>query len=162
MYGIPARYVSGYAFPASLLDENVQGHYSEDIPDSTAHAWTEIYIDSIGWPAEVTPSAEESGSSTDLPNTDSSQDIPEEDNPENQKSQQKNDTSSAPEKENAGKSPAPSSVIRLVLVFFKYLLYVLLTLFFFAAILLTRQNLLFRKLFRLLFLRAKKGIPLYF
>ena len=146
MYGIPARYVSGYAFPASLLDENVQGHYSGDIPDSTAHAWTEIYIDSIGWvPVEVTPSAEESGSSTDLPNTDSSQDIPEEDNPENQQSQQKDDTSSALEKENAGKSPAPSSAIRLVLVFFKYLLYVLLTLFFFAAVLLTRQNILFRK-----------------
>lgn len=57
MAGIPARYVEGYC-----LSESDVAMYTEvnnitfEIPDSYAHAWTEIYIDRLGWvPAETTP-----------------------------------------------------------------------------------------------------------
>ncbi|MCR1906817.1 transglutaminase-like domain-containing protein [Intestinimonas butyriciproducens] len=47
--GIPARYVSGFAAvvpPSGRVD----------VPDSSAHAWVEIYLDGYGWyPVEVTP-----------------------------------------------------------------------------------------------------------
>jgi hypothetical protein len=50
MDGIPARYVSGYTAQLS--------HGEAVVPDSAAHAWVEIYVDSYGWyPVEVTPDA---------------------------------------------------------------------------------------------------------
>ena len=46
--GIPARYVEGYFVGQYNLDNhNAQG-YSK-IPDSNAHAWTEVYYPVIGW-----------------------------------------------------------------------------------------------------------------
>jgi len=55
--GIPARYVEGY-----YLSAQDTGIYSKmksvtfDLPDSSAHAWAEVYEDGIGWlPVEVTP-----------------------------------------------------------------------------------------------------------
>lgn len=55
MYGIPARYVTGYVAPASDFKKDGQ-KYSAWVKDSRAHAWTEIYLDSKGWvPVEVTP-----------------------------------------------------------------------------------------------------------
>lgn len=48
--GIPARYVEGYTLADPEARKNIP------IPDSSAHAWPEIYIDGYGWfPVEVTP-----------------------------------------------------------------------------------------------------------
>lgn len=54
--GIPARYVAGYALPATAGEKT-------DVPDSAAHAWVEIYLSGYGWyPVEMTP-----GGGTQLP-----------------------------------------------------------------------------------------------
>lgn len=58
MYGIPARYVSGYIIAPDSLQEDAKGSYFCDVPDSSAHAWTEVYIGKGGWvPVEMTPAA---------------------------------------------------------------------------------------------------------
>lgn len=49
--GIPARYVEGYLVPK---DENIQSdvnveEYRRIVLDKNAHAWPEVYFDSIGW-----------------------------------------------------------------------------------------------------------------
>ncbi len=46
--GIPARYVEGYLVPN---DENVSNitQYKRTVFDKNAHAWPEVYFDSIGW-----------------------------------------------------------------------------------------------------------------
>jgi hypothetical protein len=51
--GIPARYVEGYVVrPDDAHD--AQGWVS--LPDRRAHAWTEVYVDKVGWiPVEATP-----------------------------------------------------------------------------------------------------------
>ena len=55
-YGIPARYVEGYL----LTPEDIKGKTAGDtieIPGKNGHAWTEIYLDGLGWiPLEMTPS----------------------------------------------------------------------------------------------------------
>ena len=84
MYGIPARYVTGFRLDpddytlrdaaevlplASSAESGENGEYEEaedsgdsmvyydEIPDSAAHAWFEIFIKGYGWvPVEVTPS----------------------------------------------------------------------------------------------------------
>lgn len=74
MYGIPARYVSGYVIYPKDIKIASDGNYSCEIPDSNAHAWTEIYVGEGGWiPVDVTPSAFQSNTvSPDiLPETDS-------------------------------------------------------------------------------------------
>lgn len=68
--GVPARYASGYLVEAEqfqTIDEaetvgEVNAVVSENLPfeavvlDDKAHAWVEIYLDTIGWvPVEVTP-----------------------------------------------------------------------------------------------------------
>lgn len=55
--GIPARYVEGYYLPHSYVDIYAQTENATlDVKDSFAHAWTEIYVDGVGWvPAELTP-----------------------------------------------------------------------------------------------------------
>lgn len=73
--GIPARYAEGYAVDAVEIakdavrtDEEISDYYegtfllpqssvvSYDVPDASAHAWVEIYDETIGWyPVEVTP-----------------------------------------------------------------------------------------------------------
>lgn len=57
MYGIPARYVSGYAVPADdMMSGDSEGPFTEDVSDSQAHAWVEVYTQGAGWvPVEVTP-----------------------------------------------------------------------------------------------------------
>lgn len=75
--GIPARYVGGYHVSSSDLSDSTvldEEKYSEwyvngsddndvvelEINDSSAHAWTEVYIDRFGWiPVEVTPPSDE-------------------------------------------------------------------------------------------------------
>lgn len=53
--GIPARYVEGYfVSDYDLNKKNSQGY--SGIPDSNAHAWTEVYYPVIGWQVvEFTP-----------------------------------------------------------------------------------------------------------
>ncbi len=52
-YGIPARYVSGYAV-------SVQQNEQTEVKGKNAHAWVEVYIDGIGWvPVEVTGSSQD-------------------------------------------------------------------------------------------------------
>lgn len=54
-YGIPARYVEGYLItPADV--EGIPDNSTIYLDESHAHAWTEVYMDGIGWiPVEVTP-----------------------------------------------------------------------------------------------------------
>lgn len=50
-FGIPARYVEGYLTTSLTANEG-----ANEIMDSSAHAWAEIYLDGVGWiPVEVTP-----------------------------------------------------------------------------------------------------------
>lgn len=58
MFGIPARYATGYvAFPDDFQSDGQ--NYSAIVTDEAAHAWVEIFLDDYGWtPVEVTPSGE--------------------------------------------------------------------------------------------------------
>lgn len=54
-YGIPSRYVEGYQVRPSDIEGAKPGKAIE-IKGSNYHAWTEIYVDGIGWvPIEVNP-----------------------------------------------------------------------------------------------------------
>ncbi|GEK34407.1 hypothetical protein KSI01_19400 [Kurthia sibirica] len=54
MMGIPARYVEGYLVTPQLVEEK-KAYEEIKVREKNAHAWTEIYIDQIGWvPIEVT------------------------------------------------------------------------------------------------------------
>lgn len=56
MLGFPARYVSGFVVTPSLYEKLDEGYFNAKVPDSNAHAWTEVYIEGKGWvPIEVTP-----------------------------------------------------------------------------------------------------------
>lgn len=56
LYGIPARYVSGYAVAPSDFTEQEDGTWTAQVSDRSAHAWTEIFLEDYGWtPVEVTP-----------------------------------------------------------------------------------------------------------
>lgn len=57
-FGIPARYVAGYAASPSDFSSGAKGTYTAMISRRQAHAWAEVYLDSIGWiPVEMTPGA---------------------------------------------------------------------------------------------------------
>lgn len=58
LYGIPARYASGYLVQPS--DFRLQdGTWRAEVTDMSAHAWTEIFLEDYGWtPVEVTPAAD--------------------------------------------------------------------------------------------------------
>ena len=54
-FGIPARYVEGYLITPEDASRIVSGEWFS-VPRERVHAWTEIYIDGIGFvPLEVTP-----------------------------------------------------------------------------------------------------------
>lgn len=56
MYGIPARFASGYLVLPSDFKENEDHTWTASVTDERAHAWTEIYNDNIGFtPLEATP-----------------------------------------------------------------------------------------------------------
>ncbi len=55
MYGIPARYVTGFLIPPSMFYLNEEGVYQAEVPDDYAHAWTEVYLDGEWITIEVTP-----------------------------------------------------------------------------------------------------------
>ena len=55
LQGVPARYVAGYAVPASAFVQQGDGSYSAVVTDEQAHAWAEIFVEDMGWmPVEVT------------------------------------------------------------------------------------------------------------
>lgn len=54
-YGIPARYAEGFIIPGGLADSVLPGEPIE-VKEEYAHAWTEYYLDGVGWiPFETTP-----------------------------------------------------------------------------------------------------------
>lgn len=54
-YGIPSRYVEGYLITPEDIKDKKAGDTVE-ISGKNGHAWTEIYIDGLGWvPVEMTP-----------------------------------------------------------------------------------------------------------
>ena len=59
MYGIPARYATGYAVkPSDFMEEN--GEFHAEVTDESAHAWVEICLPDYGWvPVETTPGGPE-------------------------------------------------------------------------------------------------------
>ena len=75
MFGLPARYVVGYAAPQSLFTQQEDGNWHAILQDDNAHAWAEVYISGQGWtPMEMTPgvlvSAQQADQRTDpLPET---------------------------------------------------------------------------------------------
>ena len=57
LYGVPARYATGYRADPSDFSYNDDGTYSAVLTDADAHAWVEIFLKDYGWtPVEVTPS----------------------------------------------------------------------------------------------------------
>ena len=61
MYGIPARYVTGYvAQPSDFTPSRFsEDKYSAVLTDYSAHAWVEIFLPDYGWvPVEVTPASD--------------------------------------------------------------------------------------------------------
>lgn len=55
MYGIPARYVTGFTVPPADFAWDGSG-WTAGVQDGRAHAWAEIYVDNFGWiPFETTP-----------------------------------------------------------------------------------------------------------
>lgn len=58
MFGIPARYVVGYAAPQNLFTAQADGTYTAVLQDDNSQAWAEIYVIGEGWtPVEMTPGA---------------------------------------------------------------------------------------------------------
>ena len=59
MANVPTRYVEGYVILPEDLKEahkDVNGYYTYDVTDYSAHAWVEIYDVNYGWiPIEATP-----------------------------------------------------------------------------------------------------------
>ncbi|MDO4469955.1 MAG: transglutaminase-like domain-containing protein [Bacillota bacterium] len=56
MYGIPARYVTGYVVQPEDFTKKNSTTFTCNVKDTSAHAWTEIYIENGIWvPVEVTP-----------------------------------------------------------------------------------------------------------
>lgn len=56
MYGIPARYVTGYVAQPEDFTKKDSKTFTCNVKDSSAHAWTEVYIGNGIWvPVEVTP-----------------------------------------------------------------------------------------------------------
>lgn len=59
LYGVPARYASGYAVDPSDFVRQEDGTWVAEVTDESAHAWTELFIENYGWtPVEVTPSSD--------------------------------------------------------------------------------------------------------
>lgn len=59
LYGIQARYATGYAVDPSDFEYRPDGRGHAEMTDQSAHAWPEIFVRDYGWiPVEVTPSGE--------------------------------------------------------------------------------------------------------
>lgn len=58
LYGIPARYASGYMVQPDAFEQQELGSWKAVVTDREAHAWVEIFLEDYGWtPVEVTPAA---------------------------------------------------------------------------------------------------------
>lgn len=56
MFGVPARYVTGYAVPQNLFTQQINGTWTAVAQDDNAHAWAEVFVKGVGWmPMEMTP-----------------------------------------------------------------------------------------------------------
>ena len=56
LYGIPARYATGYKLSPSAFEAEEDGTWQAAATDEDAHAWVEIFLENYGWtPVEVTP-----------------------------------------------------------------------------------------------------------
>ncbi len=97
--GIPARYVTGLEVGSDELQEaplTKEGFHALDINDHHAHAWVEVYVDSLGWrPCEMTPGVD--GVENPFP-------IP----PEKQKDETGAPNKPADEKDRRQEAPSPS------------------------------------------------------
>lgn len=59
LYGIPARYATGYVVLPSEFEQQEDGSWHAHLTDESAHAWTEIFLENYGWtPVEVTPATD--------------------------------------------------------------------------------------------------------
>lgn len=71
MFGIPARYVEGYAAPTYLFSNNGENEYVAVLQDDNAHAWVEIYVSGVGWQCvETTPGFDGSITNMEMPKDD--------------------------------------------------------------------------------------------
>ncbi len=62
MFGVPARYVTGYMIPPGDFERQKYGTYSAVLKDKNSHAWVEIFLRDYGWtPVEFTPAVETAG-----------------------------------------------------------------------------------------------------
>lgn len=58
LYGIPARYASGYLVPPEKFFPEADDLWQAAVTDECAHAWAEIFLPDYGWtPVEVTPNS---------------------------------------------------------------------------------------------------------
>ncbi len=58
LYDIPARFANGYLVMPSDFKRNADGTWTASVTDERAHAWTEVFQNSIGFvPFEATPPA---------------------------------------------------------------------------------------------------------
>ena len=66
LYGVPARYATGYKiFPSEFNQQQENGSWRATATDEAAHAWVEIFLEDYGWtPVEVTPSSDGSSSAS--------------------------------------------------------------------------------------------------
>ncbi len=56
LYGIPARYATGYMVAPENFTEQEDGTWLAEVTDESAHAWVEIFLKDYGWiPVDVTP-----------------------------------------------------------------------------------------------------------
>ena len=59
MFGVPARYVTGYMIPPEDFERQQYLTYNAVLKDKNSHAWVEIFLQDYGWtPIEVTPTIE--------------------------------------------------------------------------------------------------------
>lgn len=154
MYGIPARYVSGYVIHPQDLQATDSGSYACQITDASAHAWTEIYVGKGGWiPVEVTPAASDTAASIPQNQEEDSQNQAQppktvekepEFSPETPgKNPEKGDATPSKKEESIGQKTSSIVTAFLSILRFLLLLFVAVTLLF-AALLLWR-TLCFRK-----------------
>lgn len=113
MYGIPARYATGFAVPATDFEWRDGVGWLADVKDERAHAWAEIYTDRYGWvPFETTPSYDSGADlsyGTEMPQEDqqqsedaaSVQETQQTESSDAEKSTQNNDQNSDKSKQNA-------------------------------------------------------------
>ena len=68
LYGIPARYATGYMVSPSdfeLIIRDNYLNYCAGVTDEAAHAWVEIFLEDYGWtPVEVTPASDGSAAAS--------------------------------------------------------------------------------------------------